>query len=60
MTEEEKQVLRQQNYWLIESPSQNVMLPTNKEDSIRGMRGKNLYIDDAMLTDKQVEDILND
>lgn len=47
-------VLRQQNYWSMkfQSHSQNVTLPTNKEDSIRGSRAKDLWIDEAMLTDK--------
>jgi hypothetical protein len=49
----DKVVLRQQNYWRVDftSASSLITVPTNDEDKLRGIRGNDLYIDEANFTD---------
>ena len=54
----EKLVLRQQNYWQIDftSASSLMTVPTNDPEKIRGIRGHDLYIDEANFTDFELMD----
>ena len=52
----EKVVLRQQNYWRIDftSASHMMTIPTNDPEKIRGVRGNDLYVDEANFTDLEL------
>lgn len=52
----EKVVLRQQNYWRIDftSASHLLTVPTNDPEKIRGIRGNDLYVDEANFTDLEL------
>lgn len=54
----EKIVLRQQNFWQIDftSASSLMTVPTNDPEKIRGIRGHDLYIDEANFTDFELMD----
>lgn len=52
----DKVVLRQQNYWRIDftSASHLMTVPTNDPEKIRGIRGNDLYVDEANFTDLEL------
>jgi hypothetical protein len=52
----DKVVLRQQNYWRVDFTSASHMLtvPTNDAEKLRGIRGNDLYIDEANFTDLEL------
>jgi hypothetical protein len=52
----EKVVLRQQNYWRVDFTSESHLLtvPTNDPEKIRGIRGNDLYVDEANFTDLEL------
>jgi hypothetical protein len=54
----EKIILRQQNFWQIDltSASSLMTVPTNDPEKIRGIRGHDLYIDEANFTDFELMD----
>lgn len=54
----DKLITRLQNYWLLETTSGSSLMtvPTNDPEKIRGIRGNDLYIDEANFADHELVD----